>query len=46
MKKKVLNVINDKQDFNKDNIIEKIQEELERQDQDLHKEWIDTKWFC
>ncbi|WP_341815607.1 MULTISPECIES: ankyrin repeat domain-containing protein [unclassified Wolbachia] len=42
--KKVLNVINDKQDFNKDNIIEKIQEELERQDQDLHKEWIDEKF--
>ncbi|WP_264376079.1 MULTISPECIES: ankyrin repeat domain-containing protein [unclassified Wolbachia] len=42
--KKVLNVINDKQDFNKDNIIEKIQEELERKDQDLHKEWIDEKF--
>ncbi|OAB82234.1 hypothetical protein WSTR_01690 [Wolbachia endosymbiont of Laodelphax striatellus] len=37
--KKVLRTIEAKEDLNKNNIIEKIQEELKEQDQGLYKEW-------
>ncbi len=36
---KVLSIINDKADLNEDNIIQEIQEELKKQDQDLYEEW-------
>ena len=35
----VLKTIEAKEDLNKDNIIQKIQEELKEQDQDLYQEW-------
>ncbi|MFV0948589.1 AAA family ATPase [Wolbachia endosymbiont of Nasonia giraulti] len=35
----VLSIINDKTYLNEDNIIQEIQEELKKQNQDLHEEW-------
>lgn len=35
----VLSIINDKTDLNEDNIIQEIEEELKKQNQDLHEEW-------
>ncbi|WP_052264859.1 AAA family ATPase, partial [Wolbachia endosymbiont of Operophtera brumata] len=40
----VLSIINDKTDLNEDNIIQEIQEELEKQNQDLHEEWKKVKF--
>lgn len=42
--KKVLSTINDKKDLNKDNIIQKIQEELKETDQGLYKDWEEGKF--
>uniref|UniRef100_A0AAU7YL55 AAA family ATPase n=1 Tax=Wolbachia endosymbiont of Oeneis ivallda TaxID=3171168 RepID=A0AAU7YL55_9RICK len=40
----VLSIINDKTDLNEDNIIQEIQEELKKQNQDLHEEWRKVKF--
>ncbi|OAM05911.1 MAG: hypothetical protein TV41_01775 [Wolbachia endosymbiont of Dactylopius coccus] len=42
--KKVLSTIEAKEDLNKNNIIEKIQEELKEQDQGLYKDWEEGKF--